>query len=197
MPTLINIYTLLSFAQFSTASQTLGLEALTPCALTASDGAIVQAYCEESITPCVLTASNGAIVSAYCEPTLVSLPFASITGISALQNKTDTTSFLQILGTNTNTVSKLIPCRKEDIVLKICRYLIVARQFRPVLSRSRVPKSYLYRMQTHPPFRTQISRQRVRTPHLHWVQSFPLLLANFSHPRMHPSRLQRASLRQM
>ena len=105
MPTLFDIYTLLSFAQFSTASQALGLEALTPCILTASDGAIVQAYCEESITPCILTASNGAVVSAYCEPTLVSQPFASITGISAPQNTTDTTTIFQILGTNTNTVS--------------------------------------------------------------------------------------------
>ena len=113
MPTLFNIYTLLSFAQLSTPSQALGLEALTPCVLTASDGVVVQAYCEESITPCVLTGSNGAIVSAYCEPTLVSQPFASITGISALRNTTETASTFQILGTDKNTVSKAIPCRNR------------------------------------------------------------------------------------
>ena len=91
-----------------TTSQSLCLEALTPCVLTASDGGIVQAYCEETITPCVLTASNGAIVQAYCEPSWISQQFASITGIPALQNTTDTTALFQILGTSSNTVSKAL-----------------------------------------------------------------------------------------
>lgn len=96
MHTLLYVFTVLLLAHFITTSQALGLEALTPCALTASNGAVVQAYCEETITPCVLTASNGAIVQAYCEPSLVDQPLASI---SALQNATSTTSFIQILGT--------------------------------------------------------------------------------------------------
>ena len=106
MHTLFYVLVLLSYAHSITTSQVLGLEALTPCVLTASDGAIVQAFCEETITPCVLTASNGAIVQAYCEPSLVSQPFASITGSSALQNTTGLTSIFQILGSTSNAVSK-------------------------------------------------------------------------------------------
>ncbi|KAF6234864.1 hypothetical protein HO173_007084 [Letharia columbiana] len=105
MPTLFYILILLSFSHSITTSQSLCLEALTPCVLTASDGGIVQAYCEETITPCVLTASNGAIIQAYCEPSWISQPFASITGIPALQNTTHTTALFQILGTNSHTIS--------------------------------------------------------------------------------------------
>ena len=128
MPTLLSIFTVLSFTHFTTLSQALGLEALTPCVLTASDGAVVQAYCEETITPCVLTASNGAIVSAYCEPSLVSQPFASISGTSALQNTTGTSSLFQILGTSTSNVSKAMAVELEDMKLSIYRYLIMGKQ---------------------------------------------------------------------
>lgn len=111
MPTLLYISTVLSFTHSITFSRALGLEALTPCALTASDGAVVQAYCEETITPCVLTGSNGAIVSAYCEPGLVSQPFASISGTSALQNTSGASSLFQILGTGSTSVSeRRYPC---------------------------------------------------------------------------------------
>ena len=111
MPTLFYVFTLHALAQFITTSQAFGFEALTPCILTASDGLVVRAYCEETITRCALTASNGAIVQAFCEPSLVSQPFASITGISALQNatgKATKASTFQILRTSTNNVGKAI-----------------------------------------------------------------------------------------
>ena len=99
------VSTILSLTQYITKSHSLGFEALTPCLLTASDGVAVHAFCEETITPCTLRASNGALVQAYCEPSLVSQPFASVTGISALQNTSSVPSIFQILGSSTDTVS--------------------------------------------------------------------------------------------
>lgn len=105
MYTLLYVFTILSFTRHITTSQAIGLEALTPCFLTASDGVAVHAFCGETITPCTLRASDGALVQAYCEPSLVSEPFASITGTSALQNSTGKTSLLQILARSPDTVS--------------------------------------------------------------------------------------------
>ena len=150
MHTLLYVFTVLSFAQLINISQALGLEALTPCVLTASNGAVVQAYCEETITPCVLTASNGAIVQAYCETSLVSQPFASITGASALQNTTSSTSIFQIFSTHSNIVSKAMLVLGNDIFLNISRYLIMGVQTPLHISRPRVRKTHPHRAQTSP-----------------------------------------------
>ena len=122
MYTLFYMSTILSFTQYITTSHSFGLEALFPCLLTASDGAAVHAFCEETITPCTLAASNGALVAAYCEPSLASQPFASITGLSALQNATGTTSVLQILGSSTDSVSLVLSRLKTYVKRNIHRY---------------------------------------------------------------------------
>ena len=108
MYTFLHVVTVLSFIQGITKSQGFGLDALTPCMLTASDGAAVHAFCEEVITPCTLRASNGDIVQAYCESSLFSQPFASVTGSSVLPNVTGTASTFQILGSNMNTVRRAV-----------------------------------------------------------------------------------------
>ena len=149
MYTLLYVFTILSFTRYITTSQAIGLEALTPCFLTASDGVAVQAFCEETITPCTLRASDGALVQAYCEPSLVSEPFASITGTTALQNLSSKTSLLQILARSPDTVS-WPDLDWESVILNIHRYPSRVRKRR--LHRVEflpAPLSYLQRPQCH------------------------------------------------
>ena len=145
MSTLFYVITLLFCAHSFKKVQSLVLEALTPCILTASGVVVVQAYCEETITPCTLTASNGAIVHAYCEPSLVSQPFVSITAFSALQNATGTTSTFQLLRTSASTVRKAISWFDRGLVLNMYRYLLPRAVTPPHRSRPRVRKFHLCR----------------------------------------------------
>lgn len=160
MHTLLYFFQVLSIAQFITTSQSL-LEALTPCVLTASDGDVVQAYCEETITPCILTASNGAIVQAYCEPSLVTQLFASITGISAPRNTNGTTSNFQILAASSNTVCYRILISGKTSILNIYRYFIMETPTRP-----RVRRSHSQRMQYHSLLPAYLSHLTVLPPRL-------------------------------